>query len=400
MKVPKGWKVKSLGGLTAWKSGGTPSKNNPEFWNGNIPWISASSMHCYDFFYSDLRITEKGLKSGSKLAKKGSLLLLVRGSMLWKKVPIGIASVDVAFNQDVKALEVNNEIIPEYLLYWFLSHENVLLHKVVGTGMGAGKLDTDMMKSILVSYPPISEQKAIADTLVTWDQVIEKTEKLIELKEKRFKWLLNELIPKKAKKEGWKEVRLGDICEIKKGNGLSKEDTSIDGSNKCILYGELYTTYPQIINIVVSKTNIREGVLSKSGDILVPGSTTTTGIDLANATALLENDILLGGDINILRPKKVNIYDPIFLAYYLTFNKKHEIASFAQGITIVHLYGKDLLKISILLPKLSFQKTVKDIFIISQEEIDNLKTQIEKYKTQKQGLMQKLLTGKWRVKVK
>lgn len=136
----------------------------------------------------------------------------------------------------------------------------------------------------------------------------------------------------------WSERALEDIFQFKKGAGLSKEAVTSDGVKPCILYGELYTRYPEVIREVVGHTNANDGVPSKSGDILVPASTTTTGIDLANATAILESDVLLSGDINILRPKDPKQSAPFF-AYLLTHLLKQKIASRAQGITIVHLYA-------------------------------------------------------------
>ena len=79
------WEVKELGNETKWSSGGTPSKQVESYWGGNIPWISASSMRGFKYFNSDLKITNDGLSNGSKLALKGSLLLLVRGSMLFRE---------------------------------------------------------------------------------------------------------------------------------------------------------------------------------------------------------------------------------------------------------------------------------------------------------------------------
>ncbi|MEA1876587.1 MAG: restriction endonuclease subunit S, partial [Bacteroidota bacterium] len=71
-----------LNDITTWASGGTPSKANESFWNGSIPWISASSMKDIWLAKSEFAITEEGLKHGSKLAPKGAILILVRGSML------------------------------------------------------------------------------------------------------------------------------------------------------------------------------------------------------------------------------------------------------------------------------------------------------------------------------
>ncbi|MFK5923794.1 MAG: restriction endonuclease subunit S [Verrucomicrobiota bacterium] len=167
------WEEKKLGEATKWASGGTPSKDNASFWEGDIPWLSAASMH--ERYYSDspLRVSKEGVKSGSKMALKGTLLLLVRGSMLWNRIPVGITTRDVAFNQDVKALTPTGKVLAGFLLQWFIASENMLLHKVVGTGIGAGKLDTDEMKSLRFRLPTTEEQTKIADFLSALDRKIE-----------------------------------------------------------------------------------------------------------------------------------------------------------------------------------------------------------------------------------
>jgi type I restriction enzyme, S subunit len=120
-----GWAMASerkdyrLGDLTSWSSGGTPSKANPDFWGGDIPWISASSMKTSFLCDSDLKITRSGLNNGSRLADTNSILLLVRGSELHKRIPVGVATRPVAFNQDVKALKVSDEMLSDYLFWFF-----------------------------------------------------------------------------------------------------------------------------------------------------------------------------------------------------------------------------------------------------------------------------------------
>jgi type I restriction enzyme S subunit len=163
------WEEKTLGELTTWTSGGTPSKDEPSYWDGDIPWLSAASMHERYYDDSPLKISEEGLRNGSRIAKKGSLLLLVRGSMLWNRIPVGIATRDLAFNQDVKALALTKEVQAEFLLQWFIASENMLLHTVVGTGIGAGKLDTEEMKRLQVLLPSLPEQTKIAGFLSAMD---------------------------------------------------------------------------------------------------------------------------------------------------------------------------------------------------------------------------------------
>ncbi len=194
----------------------------------------------------------------------------------------------------------------------------------------------------------------------------------------------------------WGTIRIGDFADIFKGNGLSKIKLNPEGKYKCILYGELFTTYKHIIEDVVSHTDFNEGLYSKVGDILIPGSTTTIGIDLAIASTVLEDNILLGGDINVIRPKKASI-NSIFLAYYIAETMKHKISELTQGITIIHLYGKDLKTLEIKIPEISEQDAIAKILVDIDEEISGLEKHMNKYKLIKQGMMQALLTGKIRL---
>ena len=191
--------------------------------------------------------------------------------------------------------------------------------------------------------------------------------------------------------EGWEYPKIEDIFTILKGNGLSKNKIVKNGKNKCILYGELYTKYSEVIHEIFSRTNEDNGVKSKKGDILIPASTTTTGKDLANAVALNEDNVLLGGDINIFRMKKNNI-DNIFMAHYLTHIKKREIASLTQGSTIIHLYGKNMKHLHIHVPPLEEQKKIAEILSSVDQKIAFVDNQIEETEVLKKGLMQKLLT--------
>lgn len=222
------WEEFKLGELTKWKSGGTPSKEVQNYWNGTIPWISASSMYGNRFSDSDLKITEVARNEGFKTVRKGTILLLVRGSMLFNKIPVGIAETDVTFNQDVKAIEVNENLYNEYLLQWFLSHESKLLNLVLGTGIGAGKLDTGDLLALKLQKPTLPEQQKIAAFLTAVDTKIEQLTKKKTLLEQYKKGVMQKLFSqeirfKPARPSGgdgnghdypdWEEKKLGEVVE-------------------------------------------------------------------------------------------------------------------------------------------------------------------------------------------
>lgn len=100
--------------------------------------------------------------------------------MLHQKIPVGIATKDVAFNQDVKAIVPNEKFLPLYFYYCFAGREHELLAKVENTGIGAGKLDTDVLNKVEFYCPPIQEQKVIANFLGSLDDKIELNRQMNE----------------------------------------------------------------------------------------------------------------------------------------------------------------------------------------------------------------------------
>ena len=165
----------------------------------------------------------------------------------------------------------------------------------------------------------------------------------------------------------WEKKRVGDIAKLSKGAGISKDDRSISGV-PCILYGELYTTYnSEIINKVVSKTELPLDnlVQSEGNDVIIPSSG-ESAIDISTARCITTSGILLGGDLNIIRLKND---DGRFLSYQLNGVRKLDIAKVAQGVSVVHLYGDALKSISVSLPHIDEQKKIADFLSLLDERI-------------------------------
>lgn len=157
------WKTYTLGELITLNSGGTPDKNNKSYWEGDIPWISAKFMYNDYLYSSELKISQEGLDNGSRLAPKGSILLLTRGSGLFNRIPVCYVMRDLAYNQDVKCIESNNEelVSTKFLFYWLMGNKNSICAILETTGIGAGKIDTNRLKNIRVSLPPKEYQQAL-----------------------------------------------------------------------------------------------------------------------------------------------------------------------------------------------------------------------------------------------
>ena len=182
----------------------------------------------------------------------------------------------------------------------------------------------------------------------------------------------------------WEETTLGKISEITKGSGISKDQLSEQGS-PCILYGELYTKYKsEIIGEVYSRTELDSSSLvkSKANDVIIPCSG-ETAIDISTARCVPFNNILLGGDLNIIRLKND---DGGFFAYQLNGVRKTDIARVAQGVSVVHLYGENLKQITVYHPAIEEQKKITRLLSLIDERIATQNKIIEDLKLLRDGI--------------
>ena len=173
-----------------------------------------------------------------------------------------------------------------------------------------------------------------------------------------------------------------------KGTGISKEQLSDDGE-PCILYGELYTKYKsETIREVISKTNIDNTKLvrSKVNDVIIPCSGETAE-DIAIARCVLNGNILLGGDLNIIR---LHGYDGAFMSYQLNGRRKYDIAKVAQGVSVVHLYGEHLKGVKTFNPCLEEQKKIAGLLALLDERIATQNKIIEDLKKLKSAIVEKV----------
>ena len=193
----------------------------------------------------------------------------------------------------------------------------------------------------------------------------------------------------------WKKSLLGQIADITKGSGISKEQLSNQGT-PCILYGELYTKYKsEIINEVYSKTTLNPSSLVKSqaNDVIIPCSG-ETAIDISTARCVPYNNILLGGDLNIIQLKS---QDGGFFAYQLNGVRKYDIARIAQGVSVVHLYGENLKRIKVCYPTVEEQRKITSLLSLIDERISTQNKIIEDLKNLKSALLDLLFqnNNKW-----
>jgi type I restriction enzyme S subunit len=390
------WKIKNLEDITSWSSGGTPRKDNVEYWDGTIPWISASSMRGLVYINSEKKITENGLKNGSRLAKKGSLLLLVRGSMLFNKIPIGIAGIDVAFNQDLKSISVNKSTTSEYILYWFISKESKLLDMVTGTGIGAGKLDLIDLKKLEINLPSLEEQTKIASFLTAIDEKInllkEKATALAEYKKGIMQKIFNQELRFKDEFgkdfEDWEEKMLSEIATFRRGSfpqpyGLAKWYDNENG----MPFIQVYDVDDNMLLKPTTKNKISElgaeqSVFVKEGNLVITIQGSIGRIAKTQYDAYVDRTLLLFQTYKL--PIDIDYFKyVVFLLFEIEKTK-------APGGIIKTITKEVLSSFNVMIPSLKEQTKIATFLSVIDYKIDLVKTQLQDTQEYKKGVLQQM----------
>ena len=376
---------------TKWSSGGTPSKDNEEYWNGDIPLISGASMHTNKLYESDVKITKLGLQKGSKLAPTDSILILVRGSMLFNKIPMGITLCDVAFNQDVKCIQPKEQLSPNFLYQWLSAKENVIQNKVTSTGIGAGKLDTSDLQNLQISIPSKQEQTKIASFLSAVDekisQLTQKHELLSQYKQGMMQKLFSQQIRFKADDGSefgeWEEKCLSELFEYANGKSFEAEVVE-NGKFKLIT-----------LNSIDIKANLKKvhKTISNSDNSLIKNDLIMILSDVAHGnflglTAIIpDNSYVLNQRVGRLRSRsEINI---VFIRFYINFNQKYFKLN-GQGSSQLNLSKADILNFPVSLPCIEEQTKIANFLSAIDQKIEVVAQQIEQAKQWKKGLLQQM----------
>ena len=226
--------------------------------------------------------------------------------------------------------------------------------------------ESDFLK-IEISVPSVEEQRKIGAYLDQLDNLITLHQRQPFLHSPPDISLIVQLTPP-FYTFSWEQRKAIDIADYSKGNGYSKGDLT-DAGTPIILYGRLYTKYQFAISEVDTFAVPRNGaVYSQGNEVIVPASGETAE-DIARASAVEKSGVLLGGDLNILRP--FDFINPLFLALAISNGEpQKELAKKAQGKSVVHIHNTDIQEVTIVYPSRTEQDRIVSVF----RQLDHLIT--------------------------
>ena len=380
------WTYRPLGELVSFASGGTPSKKRDDYWGGTIPWISAKTLKTENIDTSDLFITEEGLKAGSKIAPKGSILLLTRGSGPFNGIPIARVEKDVAINQDIKCLDSYGEVENEFIFYWLLSQKDYLMAKVGVTGIGAGKFDLDFLQKLMIPIPSERERKSIVGFANSISEKIRCNAKvndnLLEQMQALYKsWFVDYRPFGGVMPTSWTQTGIYSLANIIYGAPFASKQFNTEGNGRPIirirdLKDQQFATYTTEVH--------PKGYLLHPGDIVV-------GMDGEFRPYIWGNDeAWLNQRVCVFENKRPN--GKAFL-YFTIKPLLFAIEQTQVATTVIHIGKKDFDAFEIMLPDTELLDAFDVITTPMVEQIVSNSIENKRLAIMRDALLPKLMSG-------
>lgn len=406
---PSDWKERTIADCVDIFQGGTPSTNNPRYWNGDIVWLTPGEITNNKGMFignSKRKITLEGVENSSaNILSVGTILLCSRATI----GILAIAEKELTTNQGFKNLRCKSNTHNIFLAYLLLTKKDEMLSRAIGTTfLEISKKELAKIKIIL---PPLPEQKAIASALSDFDEHIENLTELIEKTKMIRDGALEDLVSGKTRLDGfdgeWEEKTLKQLCYL-----ITKQ-TGFDYSAEIkpsLVRKKSLDVLPFIQNKDFEKLSINyetdffipENIANKYPMILLNEICLLISISGRIGNVAVFNNCkkaFAGGAVGIAKFNDVSIVQ--WCMYFLTSKDgqeqilKNEKVGAQRNLTV-----EDVRKLNIKMPSVVAERTaIVDILQSMDEEIENLETEKAKMIDIREGAMDDLLTGRIRLKV-
>jgi len=381
------------------KGGGTPSKQNQEYWNGDIYWASVKDMEEGKYKLSSTQdtITQIGLEnSASNLIPKDTLIIATR-------MGLGrafINEVDLTINQDLKAIFPKKEFIDtKFLLWWYVNNGKYI--ESLGNGATVKGIRLEHLKAIKISLPPLPTQKRIASILSAYDDSIENNLKRIKLLEETAQniykeWFVHFRFPNyehtafdeaSGVPVGWEMKTINDFGKVITGKTPSTANANFYGGNIPFVKTPDMHDAPYVLETNISLTN--EGAETQNNKYLPKNSVMVSCIGTAGVVSLTSESCQTNQQINSVK------FDEEYKSFYF-YGFARGLKSLLEGLgsngaTMVNVNKSKFENISLLVPNtdilIKYDKCIKSFF----EQVLVLQQQNQKLKKARDILLPRLM---------
>jgi type I restriction enzyme, S subunit len=385
-KLPKGWAYRELGDLVRIVSGGTPTRSKADYWGGSMPWITAKDLKVFDLHDSQERLTDAGAQRAS-VVPENTVLMLVRGMGLFKDVPVGVTTRPMAFNQDIKALHPKADVTARFLGYALQGQRHYLMGNVDRAGHGTGRLPTVVTEELPLPVPKaLGEQRRIVCVLDAADRLLETTRASLEQRLLQHEQVVRQLY-ELGKKRGKRTV-IGTLISESKieggwGDSAPKLTVKLHGKG------------------VIAKVENMKGSAKTRYYVRRSGQLIYSKLDFINGAIGIIPEHLDCNESTLDLPAfdVAESVNPSWLLGYFTRPHYYQArVDIARGQRIARRVNPDdWLATEIRVPPRGLQDRIVDAMLASKRDIKLQAMLVGLLRDRKRGLMQKLLTGQWRL---
>nr|WP_255493845.1 restriction endonuclease subunit S [Pseudomaricurvus sp. HS19] len=341
-----------MGELVEIVGGGTPSKDNPEFWGGTIPWASVKDFKSSELHTTADYITDVGVKkSATNVIPAGNIIVPTR--MALGKVAVN--KVDMAINQDLKALIVKDEseLSKPYLLR-FLESKSEFIGKQ-GKGATVKGITLDVLRGLEIPLPPLTEQKRIAATLDKADAIRRKRQQAIQLADEFLRAVFLHMFGDPVTNpKGWEVKRLGEVVESQLGKMLSQKAKEGRSPKKYLRNANVRWRSFDLNDLLEMDFNTDEvkKFNLKNGDLLV-----CEGGEVGRCAIWRDNinDCYFQKALHRIRPNSKVLTSEYVQEYFFWMARLGGLSDSVSEVTFSHLTAEKLKSLKIPMPPLDRQ---------------------------------------------
>ena len=401
------WSNSKIDDIAVVTSGGTPSRSNLTFWDGNIPWVTTSLVDFNIIQSAEEFITQKGLdNSSAKLFPKNTILMAMYGQGITRG-KVAILGIDATTNQACAAIKLQSNYDTQFIFQNLMSRYEEI--RDLSNDGGQKNLSAGIIKEIEVNYPEKREQIKIASFLSVVDekisQLTQKLELLSQYKQGMMQKLFSQQIRFKADDGSefgeWEEVKFSDFFNFHQTNSHSRALLAEHGVIMNIHYGDIHTKFSMLFDVnkeivpflseEVDASKINEDQFLKIGDLIIADASEDYK-DIGKAIEVVNLDgqkLVAGLHTYIARPKKS--FASGFNGYLMqTFFVREQIKKLATGISVLGISKTNLGKVEFKVPCLEEQIKIAHFLSAIDQKIEVVAQQIEQAKQWKKGLLQQM----------
>lgn len=385
-----------LGTVARITSGGTPARENPSYWGGNVPWVKTTLVQNCVIKLADIDeyITEEAVRrSSAKLIPAGSILMAMVGQGKTRG-QVAVLSVDAAINQNCAAIILKDGADQNYVFQQLLFRYKEIRN--ASNSSGQQNLNVALIRSIRIPLPEHNAQKKIGIWLSEWDTAIEKTERLIAAKEQHFSWRVRQLITSRVKSEAtWRQVPILEIADRiqRQADGADYPLLTISSATGFVRQEEKYSRY-MAGESAKTYTLLREGefAYNKGNSLRYEFGCV---FQLQGYEAALVPSVYVS--FRLKASVCMSYMRHLFAVDYLKPQLRTLVKTGVRNNGLLNIRPDEFMGATMPIPPLAEQESISKVLDAARLEITLLTKQLVAIRKQKRGLMQKLLTGQWRV---